>query len=136
VAVAGAAALRNKLLGQLPPYSSQLFISNMAARAGLRLSQGQARTMGFLYRLAYGTGLGLVFGCLGGRYALRRPGATGAALGASIMLFELLTMPPLGITPPVSRWTRAERLLLIVHTAVYGQVAARMYRRAALSPAP
>jgi hypothetical protein len=135
MAVAGAASLRNTLLGRLPPYSSQLFISRVAARGGWRLSPAQARLGGALFRVAYGTAFGLLFARLGGPLALRRPGIAGAGLGASVLLLEHLTMPPLGITPPARSWTRAERLLLIVQTTLFGHIVARAYRQQALSVA-
>jgi hypothetical protein len=126
LAVAGAAALRNRLLGRLPPYSSQLFVSRLARHAGWRLSPGGARAAGALFRLAYGTTLGVLFARLGGPLALHGPGA-GVVLGASVLLLERLSFPRLGITPPARRWTRAERALLTAQTALYGQVVARAY---------
>ena len=127
LAVAGAAALRNRLLGRLPPYSSQRFVSRLARHVGWRLSPGGARAAGVLFRLAYGTTLGVLFARLGGPLAVRGPGATGVVLGASVLLLERLSFPRLGITPPARRWTRAERALLTAQTALYGQVVARAY---------
>jgi hypothetical protein len=136
VAVASAAALRNKLLGRLPPYSSQLFVSHVAERAGWPLSPGRARVAGALLRLAYGSTIGLIFARVGGPSALRRPGVTGVVLGTTVLLLERLSFPRMGITPPARQWTRGERLLLMAQTTIYGLVVARTYRRSGRLPAP
>ncbi|HEX8699191.1 MAG TPA: hypothetical protein VF815_10175, partial [Myxococcaceae bacterium] len=91
LAVAGTAAVRNRLLGRPPPYSQRRFISTVARRAGWRLSPAQVWVSGALFRLVYSMGFGLLFGALGRRYALRSPGAAGVALGTSVLLLEHLT---------------------------------------------
>jgi hypothetical protein len=128
LALAGAAVLRNRLLGRAPPYAAHALATRLAARLGWKLSPWQAQVAGGLMRLGYGTALGLLFTRLGGRRAVHHPALAGGLLGASVLLFEHLAFPRLGLTPPPSRWTPGERALLAAQTSLYGLVTARVYQ--------
>ncbi len=128
LALAGSTVLRNRLLGRAPPYAAHTLATRLAARLGWRLSSRGAQVAGGLMRLGYGTALGLLFTRLGGRWAVHYPTVAGGLLGASVLLFEHLAFPWLGVTPPASRWTPAERALLAAQTSLYGLVTARVYQ--------
>jgi len=131
LALASAAVLRNRLLGRAPPYAAHTLATRLAARLGWKLSSHGAYVAGGLMRLGYGTGLGLLFTRLGGRWAVHSPTVAGGLLGAAVLLFEHLTFPWLGVTPPASRWTPGERALLVAQTSLYGLVTTRVYRLSA-----
>jgi hypothetical protein len=131
LALAGSTVLRNRLLGRAPPYAAHTLATRLAGRLGWKLSSGGAQVAGGLMRLGYGTALGLLFTRLGGRWAVHHPTVAGGMLGAAVLLFEHLAFPWLGVTPPASRWTRAERVLLAAQTSLYGLVTARVYQLSA-----
>lgn len=109
------------ILGRrLPVYAAANVGGGLARRwlAGTMLPRAEVR-FGYLLRWLYGATLGLLFIRL--RPVLPpRPLAAGLCFGAGVFAFEVAVMPAVAATPPIRKWPRAERSLLVLHTAAFG----------------
>jgi hypothetical protein len=101
-------------LGHPPPYAPE----RIAARlVGLR-SRSRARAVGAILRWSYGLAIAGAWS----RFVPRRTAGRwrrALGLGAAILGFELVALPALGATPPLRRWSRAEKGLLAAHTQAF-----------------
>jgi hypothetical protein len=119
VVATGALSLSDRFergwLGRPPVYAP----GRIAARLfGLR-SRSRAGAVGAILRWSYGLLIAAAWSRL---VPSRANGAWRRALGlgAAIFAFELIALPALGATPPLRRWSRAEKALLAWHTQVFG----------------
>lgn len=123
------------ILGQrLPVYAAANVGGGLARRwlAGVMLPPAEVR-FGYLLRWLYGPSLGVLFMRLQ-PVLPRRPFAAGLCFAAGVFAFEVAVMPVVAATPPLRTWPRAERSLLLLHTAVFGvatALAAELSRRRA-----
>lgn len=104
--------------------------SNLARRLarrylGIRLSRDSARRAGDLMRWSYGPSWGVPLAAvMGTRERARAWPLWGLGLGAAVLGFELVMLPAVGATPPVSSWRRDELKLEVLNTMAFGTAAA------------
>jgi hypothetical protein len=114
----GALALSDRLerawLGRAPVYAPDRIATRLFALGSRRRS----RAVGAILRWSYGLVIAGAWNRLvpSPRASVRRA----LGLGAAILAFELWALPALGATPPLRRWSRAEKALLAWHTQVFG----------------
>jgi hypothetical protein len=119
VGALGALALSDRFerawLGRPPVYTPEHIVTRLFGRRP-RL---RARAAGTILRCGYG----LLIAAAWSRLVSSRTCGTwrrALGLGAAIFAFELVALPALGATPPLRRWSRAEKALLAWHTQVFG----------------
>lgn len=101
--------------------------ANAAAKVlGLEFDNDEDRArFGTLVHWSYGTGWGAVRGILGA-LGLRGVGATSAHL-AAVWGSELVTLPALGVAPPVTEWGPEEVAIDFIHHTVYAVATSLTY---------
>jgi len=122
LALTGLEPLRDAWLGHAPPYAVKHIVAQGAKQwLGLRLAPPTAGRWGLVMRWVYGPTLGALHAWLRPLLPQAR-GLRGGLLGGGVWLFEWLTFPRLGVTPPPRAWSPAERHWLAVQTLVFGLV--------------
>jgi len=122
VALRAFVAVRNRVLGQPPPYAARHIAARLARSMLHReLSAVQARRWGNAMRAVYGPLLGVGWTFVRDA-ASRSPAPAGLALGVGVLGFELATFPMLSATESLRGWSAAEHGWLVAQTAVYGLV--------------
>lgn len=93
--------------------------ANAAAKVlGLEFDNDEDKArFGTVVHWSYGTGWGAVRGLIGA-LGLRGVGATSAHL-ATVWGSELVTLPALGVTPPITEWGAEEVAVDFFHHTVY-----------------
>lgn len=113
-------------LGREPVFSTRKLARAGARHAlGAKLSQRQARALGWLMRAGYtptlGLGLGLLLKRLKGRHL-----AAALLLTGGVFAGERVALPALGLTPPWRRWRPAEKRLLPLHALTFALAASAL----------
>src|SRR5919109_2748745 len=108
------------LLGRTPQYHA-VSIADRLRRNLLRrhTSHATARRLGRNLKWVYGPVLGALYG-LQADLLPQSPWSAGLQLGHEIFVFERTALPLTGATSSLRLWSPLERLLLRVHTAVFG----------------
>lgn len=117
---------QTRVRGRRAVYDPAQLARRLARRyLGVRLRPGAARRAGEVMRWSYGPSWGvLLAAAMGTRRRSRSWPLWGVGLGAAVLAFEVVMLPAVGATPPLSSWRGDELKLEVLNTIAFGTAAA------------